>query len=377
MTLRRSANCSRAFTLIELLVVIAIIGVLIALLLPAVQQAREAARRIQCTNNLKQIGLALMNYESTYGSFPPGGIADESKASIWGGVGSNNVASWRALLLPQMEGGAVYNALNFNVHLGRSAPDQGRSQWTAYMTVNSTWLCPSDDNLNGAGPGFRRRGQASDTWGNYPNGEPPTNPLTNAIESRVPISNYAGSFGDNYCIGALTPPGGPWETPITGNPPPGQPRIGHPGFWGTGFNINNSSSSGGQLRGMFAYRIRNVDTPTIASIIDGTSNTLLVGETLPAQVADSNFWNHNGCTFGTTVPINWVTDLNAPASFGTNNWKSRFSYASKGAKSKHPGGANFAFCDGSVKFLKNSISLPTYCALGSRAGGEVVSSDSY
>jgi len=119
---------------------------------------------------------------------------------------------------------------------------------------------------------------------------------------------------------------------------------------------------------------------TIASITDGTSNTLMVGEVLPAQTADSNFWNNNGCTFGTTVPINWQT-LRTPTDgslpWGSADWQNRFSYASKGAKSKHPGGANFCFADGSVHFLKNSISLATYCALGSRAGGEVISSDSY
>jgi prepilin-type processing-associated H-X9-DG protein len=106
----------------------------------------------------------------------------------------------------------------------------------------------------------------------------------------------------------------------------------------------------------------------------------MVGETIPAQDADSNFWNQNGCTFGTTVPINWQTlrpvcsDGNT---WGSADWQCRYSYAAKGAKSKHPGGANFCFGDGSVRFLKNSISLQTYCAIGSRAGGEVVSSDSY
>jgi prepilin-type processing-associated H-X9-DG protein len=107
---------------------------------------------------------------------------------------------------------------------------------------------------------------------------------------------------------------------------------------------------------------------------------LLVGETIPEDVADSNFWHHNGCTFGTTVPINHATKrvtCTDGLTFGSADWGCRYSYASKGAKSKHPGGANMLFGDGSVKFLKNTINLATYCALGSRAGGEVVSADAF
>jgi len=371
----------RGFTLIELLVVIAIIAVLIALLLPAVQSAREAARRAQCVNNLKQIGLALHNYESAQGSFPPGGVADENKASIWGGTNNeNNVASWRALVIPQMEGGAIYNAINFSLPLNNTSTS-GAAQWTALMTVQTAWLCPSDDNYQGVSDGFR---SASGPWGNYPNASSPTNPFTGAAETRTPVSNYAGSFGDNYCIGALTNVQNPWETfPYTSGLtlPVGQGRIGHPGFWGTSADAEISGlNKGGSLRGVFAYRTASIGPVKIASFVDGTSNTLLIGETIPAQAADSNFWCHNGCTFGTTVPINTAT-LRIPTDgtlpFGVADFQNRFSYASKGAKSKHPGGANFTFADGSVHFLKNSISLPTYCALGSKAGNEVLSSDSY
>ena len=195
----------------------------------------------------------------------------------------------------------------------------------------------------------------------------------------VPVANYAGSFGDNYCIGPLTPPGGPWETPVGTVPPIGQPVIGHVGFWGTYFNATNSGP-GGQLRGFFSYRNRGIGKVDIGSVRDGTSNTILVGETIPGQAADSNFYHHNGCTFGTTVPINWKTEGVVCAdgrTFGSADWKCRFSYASKGAKSNHPGGANFLFADGSVKFLKDSTALPVYCALGSRKGGEAISAENY
>lgn len=366
------------FTLIELLVVIAIIGVLIALLLPAVQAAREAARRAQCTNNLKQIGIALHNYHDRAGSFPPGAIADEtpgiSTGNIWGG--NQNLLAWRAMILPELEGGNLYNAINFSLRGSTGSGDgsNGATFYTAWVTVVDTMLCPSDGENGTAGKGLRDRETLTGQW---PNGSGPFNPATGAAPTVVPVSNYAGSFGDNYCIGVLTPPGGPWETPIGTVPPPGFPRIGWAGFWGTNFNETNFNRGQGKLRGFFAYRIQGTGPVNIAGVKDGTSNTLLVGEVLPYQTADSNFWMHNGCTFGTTVPINWKTP-NAPVvQFGSPDWTSRFSYASKGAKSEHPGGANFLMGDGSVRFLKESINIVTYCALGSRSGGEAISADAF
>jgi len=121
----------------------------------------------------------------------------------------------------------------------------------------------------------------------------------------------------------------------------------------------------------------------MAGVTDGTSNSILVGEVIPQQAADSNMYCLNGACAGVTIPINWNTSgkpgqyPGCTISFGTNVWGCRFSYASKGFKSYHPGGANFLFGDGSVKFLKNSINRFTYCALGSRNGGEVISADAY
>ena len=129
----------RGFTLIELLVVIAIIAVLISLLLPAVQSAREAARRAQCVNNLKQIGLAMHNYHDTVGSFPPGGInGSDSWAGTWW--------DWPAFILPQMEQAPLYNAINFSLQninqLDANAAND--PQVTVWRSVISSYLCPSD-----------------------------------------------------------------------------------------------------------------------------------------------------------------------------------------------------------------------------------------
>jgi len=368
------ATCG-GFTLIELLVVIAIIGVLIALLLPAVQAAREAARRLQCVNNLKQIGIALHNYHDQVGMFPPGGISaanlNDSTALGWWDA---NVLNWRALILPQLEQGPLYNAVNFSQVGGGYAADQGAG-YTVWLSVPSGWLCPSDGTNGG---GLRPFGGPDGQW---PIGTPPIDPTTGQPLTVVPVANYAGSFGDNYCGGPLCN-GLPWETYPATNLAPGQARIGWPGYWGTNTDINGNYP-GGQLRGFFDYVTHQ--TATIASVADGTSNTLIVGEVIPSRDADSNFWHTNGGTAGTTVPLGWNSNTFPAADPACYlQWQAvnaplgcRYSATNKGFVSMHAGGANFLFADGSVKFLKNTIGLPIYCALGSRNGGEVVSSDAY
>ena len=118
----------------------------------------------------------------------------------------------------------------------------------------------------------------------------------------------------------------------------------------------------------------------IASITDGTSNTIAAGESLPAQRADNNVWQYSANADGTTVPINYPTPLSCDTAggFGHNpTGRAGAAYSNTGFKSHHPGGGNFLFADGSVHFLKQSIAMTTYCALGSRNGGEVISADAY
>jgi prepilin-type N-terminal cleavage/methylation domain-containing protein len=375
----RSNACSsrRGFTLIELLVVIAIIAVLIALLLPAVQSAREAARRAQCTNNLKQLGLAFANYEATHGVFPLGAVTGVTNAANSGWVKQlkNNGVSWVALTLPFFEQNNLYNSINFQIAITASLAQPDFA--TAWYTKINTLQCPSDGDQDG----FRADGRSGGGGlGQYAVTAAPLPP--GGGTPMVPVTNYLTSFGDNYCIGALTMNAFfPTETPFTSwRLAPGQPRIGWPGYQGTYADVNAflpPVGAPGVLRGMFDCTTNQV--VRLASITDGTSNTISAGESLPAQRADNNVWQFGANADGTTVPINYPTPLNCDTAggFGTSNWASRCSYANTGFKSHHPGGANFVLADASVHFLKQSIAMTTYCALGSRNGGEVVSSDSY
>ncbi|QDV34660.1 DUF1559 domain-containing protein [Tautonia plasticadhaerens] len=322
----------RGFTLIELLVVIAIIGVLIALLLPAVQSAREAARRAQCTNNLKQIALATHNYHDAVGSFPPGGINDPSYVGTWW--------NWAAFALPHMEQASVYNAINFSLPTYNVA-----NRTTVYQSLIDGFLCPTDES---------KRLFTDFYWVN------PENygdfPVTGAP------TNYTASLGD-------TRVDSPFDY-LSGDPSPGS--------WG----CNR------RFRGLFGECSRGA-VIKIADVRDGTSNTLLVGENSPNLNGQLAWANGDGTYATTVIPLNWMTsyrdgqvepngdacDINAlfDANRSVRCWRNQvYIYA---FKSFHPGGANFALADGSVRFVKQTISPRIYNALGSRAGGEIISAD--
>jgi prepilin-type N-terminal cleavage/methylation domain-containing protein/prepilin-type processing-associated H-X9-DG protein len=357
-----------AFTLIELLVVIAIIAVLISLLLPAVQSAREAARRAQCVNNLKQLALAAANYEGAIGTYPPGLYWCILTGQYAGYIGTN--CGPLVHLTPYIEQTALYNAVNFSENIYYN------SNLTVHAVGSSALWCPSDGSIS------EIQVLASDSFFE-------TVPAN--MSARMAYSSYAGMCG-------------PWFSntwSIAGN----------------GARSTHSQIKSNQM-GMF-----NVCSNTrIASVTDGTSNTIIFGEhghglIAPDQQPDWQWWDSGnlGDTLITSMfPLNPQRTVANGSGSGAGG-----SVFVNSASSMHPGGANFAFVDGSVRFIKdtiqsyqiqpiatdlNSAPMPAalvatnvgsdpywdqiyalkpgvqfgvYQALSTRNGGEVISADAY
>jgi prepilin-type N-terminal cleavage/methylation domain-containing protein/prepilin-type processing-associated H-X9-DG protein len=340
MTLTRLRHSIRkGFTLIELLVVIAIIAVLISLLLPAVQSAREAARRAQCVNNFKQMGLALHNYHDSQGTFPIGRMGIGYSYSPQRG----QRRTWAFSVLPFVEQGNVFAAINFN--------------WQFYEPPNTTIIrlplavfnCPSDQPSvqEPDTPYPRGKGSMAANWGN-----------TGFYQNET---GRGAAGGDPYNNGPLALQG----------------------------TTNGNFFRPAPFRGNVATNLRD--------FTDGTSNTLLIGEVIIGYNASGGIYDHRGdifnddynCTmFHTyTTPNSKVPDQMGgdaqgrpwcafgrapnvpPCTGGAVAWNA--------SRSRHPGGVNILFADGSVKFIKDSVNVSSWRALGSMAGGEVISSDSY
>jgi prepilin-type N-terminal cleavage/methylation domain-containing protein len=328
MQKKRSTFGRVGFTLVELLVVIAIIGILVALLLPAVQAAREAARRMQCGNNLKQLGLALHNYHDTYKRFPAASRHNDPANA--GGAGSQWTAgnhrkgSVLVKLLPFVEQAPVYDQLN-------QVGDVEDQLWNAGAQVGRrdlpVYRCPSD------------------SYSREPGGD----------------TNYAKSIGNQ-----AMPAQGGWCASYPGN------------NFGTGPTGHGSAFSGESMSGVFS---RYSWSANFAQINDGTSNTIAMGEIRP-NCGDHHlgrWWNGNGLWTATTAPINFDTCPGAQnpgnaSATGQNCHDYRNWMTSQGFKSLHPGGAQFVLCDGSTQFLPETIDYLTYQRLGDRRDGQPVGS---
>lgn len=342
-----SAHVRRGFTLVELLVVIAIIGILVALLLPAVQAAREAARRMSCGNNLKQLGLSLHNYHDTYKTFPPGGVSVHGTGlGHWG-------MSWYAFILPFIE----QQNLSDQLHIGGAHPGWG-DNGVSGGTINGArfhgvrivaFLCPSSP-LEWDGPtgrGYRHTKPQYVGIAGAANGNSRNQPVTYPDDTfRNNPANY--QIDCCNCCGSVTPGG--------------------------------VASMAGVLTGhRYGGRPNGMSPVSFREMTDGTSTTMAISECgdwflnpggLKVQVNTVHGWLM-GNTGGNSRHFNVTTVRYAPnetdntlpgtgANDGPNN----------GIYSAHPGGVQAAACDGSVKFVSETINMLTLKRLCARADGQ-------
>jgi prepilin-type N-terminal cleavage/methylation domain-containing protein/prepilin-type processing-associated H-X9-DG protein len=360
----------RGFTLIELLVVIAIIAVLIALLLPAVQAAREAARRAQCVNNLRQIGLAIFNYESAARVYPPGAIyhnATDGGANACSGIHEKRAFGAFALMLPQMEQVNAFNAINFNLASGGTGGlwggiNVGAINSTGLITRVNSYICPSDSPQN---PNFVTDNPYSQT--SYA----PSAGTWNVVAYlsgpdcwQQDVGN--GAFDDYSAYGAPDMVDGASGTILVGetarfknDPDPQFNQWSRPGYFAASPSFD---PSGFTFRPQgFAFEVPRINANMMPGDYPGGFGL--------GSSADTP--GPNALPPGTSWPD--TSDYKA----WLNNIPRYKEYGQWGFRSQHPGGADFLFGDGSVKFLKDTIDLATYRALGTRNGGEVVSGDSF
>ncbi len=351
----------RGFTLIELLVVIAIIAVLIALLLPAVQSAREAARRIQCTNNLKQMGLGLANYESSVGAYPPTTILVPPYASKnWAYESSWSVP---ARIAPYMELVPLYNAINFNAP-GKLSTYSSALNATVSVTPVKFFLCPSDP-----APSIDDGSMGNTGWANASYGAVVGDwYVWSATNTAVGPMNRS-AFGPNYSRTIASFTDGLSNTVVYS-----EGYIGH-------VQARDCSAGGAPPAGMSPSSVPSPETSaaTLATLIAGCSGSgkfgLPIGHTRWANggvyysgITTAATPNYKVKVAGYARPFDYV-------SWDENNGGS--TYASLSASSYHPGGVNTLLGDGSVRFVKDTINPAAWRALGTIAGGEVISADSY
>ncbi|WP_165251144.1 DUF1559 domain-containing protein [Paludisphaera soli] len=345
----------RAFTLIELLVVIAIIAVLIALLLPAVQSAREAARRSQCINNLKQIGLAAHNYHSSVGSFPLAGAKN-----AFGGPGDFHPwTGWsaQAMLLSYMEQGPLFNAANFNW-----SPTNGGAGWALNTTVADAivgaFLCPSD--------GFAGKANINSYYASYG-----TTVEQGGFESQQP-SQSSGLYCQYTVYTVADCTDGSSNTVAFGEALAGDNAGSTSAYRGN----MGLGASGPQVAGY----LRDASSNPTAVIADLQTCSLAFRNTTSGGISSSRGyrWAYSATGYSMFNVLQTPNELRFNGCrFGCSGGCDPSYGYSYGTSSNHSGGVNVAMGDGSVRFIKDSINRQTWWALGTRAGGEVVSSDSY
>jgi prepilin-type N-terminal cleavage/methylation domain-containing protein/prepilin-type processing-associated H-X9-DG protein len=350
----------RAFTLVELLVVIAIIGILVALLLPAVQAAREAARRAQCVNNLKQMGLACLNYHDAKKHFPisvhSAGTGIEEK-DIEGKLLSQQPslastgysgAGWITHALPYFEEQSLYDALapGFVGPVGTFATGgvgrgMGKAVVRQYVAQQlPAFTCPSDDSARLSTDQFYWDGIL------------------------VATTSYKGNAGDGILAAGLGPTAG-----LQGYDGSSALWFDNPNFslyreQGSPNSHNCVDANGIMFRNSYFRPV------PIRKITDGTSKTFLAGECVVSQDFHSAAYFSDGDWATCGIPLNRFNFVNTVLELKNPNLVNTL----RGFKSLHPGGANFAQCDGSVAFVQEGVSVQIYRSSGTRAGGEAFGS---
>jgi prepilin-type N-terminal cleavage/methylation domain-containing protein/prepilin-type processing-associated H-X9-DG protein len=356
---------NRGFTLVELLVVIAIIGILVALLLPAIQAAREAARRSQCSNNLHNLALAVLNFENSNKHFPVDydytsptfrvNLVTGSRAPL--GTDEDPLrpqrklsgAGWIVQVLPQLEQQSLYDQFRpFAVdkswlppHTGMSANDPNLR--AALQVQPAVLLCPSNSKFTGPADGQYPFSYATDVTGAPPNG-----PV-------VAVTCYKGNSGDGdfeYDTGfAMTQP---------------------PGFWT--YDPRVPCYNGTNCFGMFWRTTYWRGGVKLKEVLDGTSQTLMIGEASPED-GNSPAWSSDGDWAIAGVQLNWDYAASGACPPGGAVPKSCWSQQ-RGFRGYHPGGVMFAMVDGSVRFISDNVEHKTvFRALATKGGGEVIPGD--
>ncbi len=360
-----SRDQQRGFTLIELLVVIAIIAVLIALLLPAVQAAREAARRSQCVNNLKQLGLAVHNYEGSNSCLPLKDMYPNATGQSCGWT-----SSWPLALLPGMEQQSMYNAYNFNFTVEGANWDTpctggfGQINTTVGMAQIKTLLCPSES--QGVAPD-----QTNGPWGtmNYYGNQGGPGVIT--TNTGTIISTNAGVTA---AMGSTYGSGGPVTFAMVTD-----------GLSNTALfseklfairNVTITASSINAKRGLFPATASAHDSSSMTNAITFITNCNgIAGSTVSASSFSGISWT---TAYPPYIVINAYTHFGAPNSLACANDNATWGgpAGSLPPTSNHSGGVNVCMGDGSVKFFKNSINLQTWWAVGTRQSGEVIDANS-